>query len=227
MSVALALADLSPDVGWNASIAEWLAGIFVAPPTADMVVSYRGRTGAALFNALAEEPGCAVGVQQMQSALILEEAPAAVARNLAAAFTQMFDGVGGSKTVSPYASAHIGDSGRLFQAPAGQMEKLLRQLDLSTNEAFREPPDHLSIGLALLARLIRHGANRQAQTALLDDHLLVWVPAFADRCRECDRTGFYAGAAQVLTAFLAAQRAALQHKRTTEPRTGVIRCRPD
>jgi TorA-specific chaperone len=213
LNAALAHAGVSSDLGWNASIAEWLAGIFAAPPTTDTIVSYREGIGATLFEALAEEPGCAAGAQRMQSALNAEMSPAAVARRLAAAFTQLFDGVGGAKTVSPYESAYVSASGRLFQAATGNMEELLRQSDLSTDDAFREPPDHLSIELALLAWSIRHDADRQAQAALLDDHLLVWVSAFADRCRQYDRSGFYAGTAQVLTAFLTAQRATLPHRR--------------
>jgi TorA-specific chaperone len=223
VNVAFAVEALLPDPGWNASIAEWLAGIFVAPPTADTVINYRGEIGVTLFESL--DPRCAAGTRRMQSALDMEVPAAAVARILAAAFTQLFDGAGGSKTVPPYESAHVGASGRLFQAPAGDMEKLLRQSDVATDEAFREPSDHLSVELALLARLIRHDAGDQAQAALLDDHLLVWVPIFADRCRECDLTGFYAGAAQVLTAFLVAQRAALLPGRTVKPKTGVVRCR--
>lgn len=225
MNAALAHAGVSPDVGWNASLAEWLAGIFVAPPTTDTIVSYREGIGATLFEALAEEPGCAAGAQRMQSALNVEMSAAAVACRVAAAFTQLFDGVGGAKTVSLYESAYVSVSGRLFQAATGDMEELLRQSDVSTDDAFREPSDHLSIELALLAWSIRHDADRQAQAALLDDHLLVWVAAFADRCREYDRTGFYAGASQVLTAFLSAQRATLPQQRTTKPKTGVKLCR--
>lgn len=227
MSAALEHAAVSSDLRWNASIAEWLAGIFVAPPTTNTVVSYREAIGATLFEALAEEPECVAGVQRMQSALNVEGSAAAVAHRLAAAFTQLFDGVGGTKTVSLYESAHVGVLGRLFQAASGDMEKLLRQSDVSTDKEFREPSDHLSIELALLAWLIRHDADRQAQAALLDDHLLVWVPAFADRCREHDRTGFYAGTAQVLKAFLTARRSALRHQRTTKPETGVTLCRSD
>jgi TorA-specific chaperone len=227
LNAALARADVSPDLGWNASIAEWLAGIFAAPLTTDTIVSYREGIGAALFEALAEELGCAAGAQRMQSALRAEGSAAAVGRKLATAFTRLFDGVGGSKTVSLYESAYVCASGRLFQEPTSGMEKLLRQSNLSTDDAFREPPDHLSVELALLARLIRQGTSHQAQAALLDDHLLVWVPNFAHRCRESDRTGFYAGAAQVLTAFLAVQRTALQHRKIAKPETGVTLCRSD
>jgi TorA-specific chaperone len=227
LSAALAHASVPSDLGWNASIAEWLAGIFAVPPTTDTIVSYHGGIGKTLFEALAEEPGCAAGAQRMQSALNAEESAAAVTRQLAAAFTQLFDGVGGAKTVSLYESAYVSASGRLFQAATGDMEELLRQSDVSTDDAFREPSDHLSIELAFLAWSIRHDADRQAQAALLDDHLLVWVPAFADQCREYDRTGFYAGTAEVLMAFLTAQRATLPHKPPAKPRTGVTLCRSD
>lgn len=224
MSAAFARTAPSPELGWNASIAEWLAGLFVAPPSADMVVSYRKEIGATFFEALAEEPECAAGARQMQSALIKDAEPAAVARKLGAAFTQLFDGAGGDKTVSLYESAHVSVSGRLFQAPAINMERFLRRSNVSINNAFREPPDHLSIELALLARLIRHGTSYQAQATLLDDHLLVWVPIFADRCRQTDWTGFYAGAAGALTGFLTTQRASLQVARPAKPITGVTSC---
>jgi TorA-specific chaperone len=227
LNAVLAHAGAPSDSGWDASIAEWLAGIFVVPPTTDTIVSYREGIGKTLFEALAEEPGYTAGAQRMQSALNAEESSAGVTRQLAAAFTQLFDGVGGAKTVSLYESTYVSVSGRLFQAASGEMEKLLRQSDVSTDDSFREPSDHLSIELALLAWSIRHDADRQAQAALLDDHLLVWVPAFADLCRQCDRTGYYAGAAQVLTAFLTTQRATLLHKKAAKPRTGVTLCRSD
>jgi TorA-specific chaperone len=227
LSAALAQAVVSLDSGWNASILEWLAGIFVAPPTTDTIVSYREGMGATLLQALVEEQECAAGAQRMQSALNAEGPAAAIARQFAVAFTQLFTGIGGFKTASLYESAYVGASGRLFQAPAGDIARLLRQSDLSTDAAFREPSDHLSIELALLARLIRNDSDHRTQAALLDEHLLVWVPAFADRCRAYDRTGFYAGTAQVLTGFLAAQRAALGIKRTTKPKTGVTLCRSD
>jgi len=225
VSAARARTALSPGFGWDASIAEWLAGLFVAPPSAETVSSYRGGLGAQFLAALSEEPGCATGAHRIQSALITPDSPAAVARQLAAAFAQLFDGVGGTKTVSLYESAHVSVSGRLFQAPAGDMERLLRHSDVSTVDAFREPPDHLSIELALLARLMRHGAGHQAQTALLDRHLLAWVPIFADRCCDTDPTGFYAGAAQVLTGFLTSQRKTLETPRRKIPKTRATPCR--
>jgi TorA-specific chaperone len=232
--VSLARSVVSPEVGWNALIAEWLAGLFMAPLSAAAVTSYRDGLGATFLDTLLDEPGCAAGVRPMRSALVTEGSAAAVAHKLALAFTILFDGVGGHRSVSPYESAHVSASGRLFQAPVSDMDLLLRQADMSIDDAVGEPSDHLSIELALLARLMR-GGSPQAQAALLDDHLLAWVPMFADRCRDADSTGFYAGAASLLMGFLVAQRTAFQGSKAILPvpamphtsyaTTGVMPCR--
>jgi TorA-specific chaperone len=162
----------------------------------------------------------------MRSALNSDDSAAEVALRLGRAFTQLFEGAGPT-AVSLYESGHVGLSGRLFQAPVGRMGQLLRQLDLSINDGFREPPDHLSIELGLLARLMRDDSDPAARWPLLNDHLLAWVPPFADRCNACDRTGFYAGAAQLLTAFLTSRQAYQQYQLSAEPETGVSPCRSD
>jgi TorA specific chaperone len=221
----------SPESGWNALLAEWLAGLFMAPLSPSAVANYRDGFGATLLDILADELGCESGAQRMRSALTTDASTTAVARKLSAAFTRLFDGVGGHRTVSLYESAHVSASGRLFQAPASDIGLLLRQANMSTDSMFREPPDHLSIELALLAQMIRQDRAEQAQITLLDDHLLAWVPIFADRCCAADSTGFYAGAASTLTGFLLAQRAALRPDRTraarsTTPTAGPPRAAP-
>jgi TorA-specific chaperone len=214
---------VSPGSSWNATIAEWLAGLFMAPPSVETVVSYRRDMGATLFEALAGEPGCAAGARQMQSAVVNDDSAAMVTRKLSTAFSTLFDS-GGSKTVSLYESAYVNASGRLFQMPTSDMDRSLRQSNVSINTKFCEPSDHLSIELAVLGRLIRHDNGHRAQVALLDDHLLVWTSLFADGCRDADWTGFYAGAAEALTGFLTAHRATLQAGGTNKSTTGVMRC---
>jgi TorA-specific chaperone len=208
--MTLSQASVSPASSWNALVVEWLAGLFMAPLSANAVMSHRDGLGASFLGVLADEHGCGPGVQRMRSALAADDSPVAVAGKLAFAFAVLFDGLGGHRTVSLYESAHVSASGRLFQAPVSEMNLLLRQADISINDTFREPPDHLSIELALLAQLMRRGTGRHAQAELLDDHLLAWVPMFVERCRDADSTGFYAGAAWVLSEFLRAQRTALQ-----------------
>jgi TorA-specific chaperone len=216
-----------PEPCWNAAIAEWLAGLFAAPPSAALVASYRQGFGAAFFDALSDEPGCAAAVRLMRAALSVDEPEDAIAREIAIDFTRLFDGVGGWQTVSPYENAHAGSAGHQLHAAANDMNRLLRQFDLSIDAAFREPSDHLSVELSFLAWLMRHDADVCAQAALLDRHLLVWAQSFADRCRDRDGSGFYAGGAQVLTAFLTAQRAALRQPPPVKPTSGVMPCRPE
>lgn len=224
---------------WDASIAEWLGGLFMAPLSTDAVASYRHGLGSMLLDALDGEPGAAPGARRMRLALRTTGSILESQRGLAAAFTQLFDGVAGPKTVSLYESTRIGESGRLFQHPVGDMNRLLQQLNLSAGDAFREPSDHLCIELALLGRLMRRGSSRAAETALLDDHLLTWVPGFSRDCAAADRTGFYAGAAAVLTDFLSRRRMELRQGERPSPdsrpgahrvlnrSTGVMTCRSE
>jgi TorA specific chaperone len=228
MSAARSRAAATPDNEWNALIAEWLSGLFMAPLSADAVASYRDGLGATFLDIFAEELGCAAGARRMRSALTTEATSADVARKLAHAFTLLFEGAGGHHTVPLYESAYAGGSGRLFQSPVGKMEQLLRDSGLSAVATSREPSDHLPVELALLAQMMRRGVGHLAQRVLLDDHLLAWVPLFAGRCDAADRSGFYAGAAQVMTGFLTARRAALEEMGLPKmPQTGAIRWRSE
>jgi TorA specific chaperone len=196
------------DSDWNALIAEWLAGLFLRPLAIETVRSLREGPGAALLGALALQPECAVGARRMRDIVMAGDKPAEVARHLSNEFTLLFDGVGGPRTASPYESAYSGISARLFQAPTSEMNALLRQADVSISCDVKEPADHLSIELALLGRMMREGAGRRNQFALLDLHLMAFTPMFADKCLKADRTGFYAAAADLMLGFLRALREA-------------------
>jgi len=198
----------SEDSEWNALIAEWLAGLFLRPLAIETVRSLREGPGAALLGALALQPECGAGARRMRDIVQAGDNPAEVARDLSNEFTLLFDGVGGPRTVSPYESAYFGFFRRLFQAPTSKMNTLLRRADVSVSSDVKEPADHLSIELALLGRMMREGASRRNQFALLDLHLMAFTPKFADKCLKADRTGFYAAAADLMLGFLRALREA-------------------
>jgi TorA-specific chaperone len=190
-------------------VVEWLAGLFLAAPTPPVAASYRDGLGAFLLDAIAEEPGCGPGVARMRRAIGGGGSAEGLAARLGSAFARLFDGVGGPQTASPYESAHVGDAGRLFQAPTWAMERMLRQSRLARDPGCLEPADHISIELALLGRLMRIDGGSRIETILLDRHLLVWLPRFAAQCHAADETGFYDGAVSVLGALLTARRARL------------------
>lgn len=103
----------------------------------------------------------------------------------------------------PYASVYLGAEGMLGGEARDRVAGFWRAL------GFRPPaePDHLATLLALYARLIeweleepdeaRRTLRGQARNALLWEHLLSWVPVFANKVREIAGR-FYADWADLL-----------------------------
>lgn len=118
------------------------------------------------------------------------------------AFCQLFLGLGGPRSAPPYESAYFGE-GRLFQEPAGEMQRLLRQQNMQAVTGFSEAPDHLAIELSLLEESMRLAALTEDDVdidlvAALRIRLQRWLPLFEKACSSFDRTGFYALAARIL-----------------------------
>jgi TorA-specific chaperone len=132
--------------------------------------------------------------------------PAEAVSLLNAAFCRLFLGSGGPMSAPPYESAYVG-SGRLYQAPAGEMALLLRRRGRIPAKDFPEAPDHLVIELALFGESLELAAvsanDDDIETAqVLLERLRGWVPDFAAACQTHDTSGFYAAAAGVLELLL-------------------------
>ncbi|MGA2493751.1 MAG: molecular chaperone TorD family protein [Roseiarcus sp.] len=181
-----------------AALFNWLSAVFATPPDRDSIVSYRRGPAAAWLDGVASLPGCDRGVARMQGALNAEADDALVVARIGSAYGMLFEGIGGPKTVSPYESVHR-DGGRLFGAPAAEMEAMLAAHDLSVAVSAHEAPDHIAVELAAGALLLAEGEpDAEAIIARLRD----WVPAFAADCAAADANGFWAGAAAVLIAIV-------------------------
>jgi TorA-specific chaperone len=186
----------------TAFIAGWLAGIFIAPLPVDVVAQYCSVEGAFLLNAIGEEVGCKQGIDRMWRVLAEGGSPESIERALSIVYMELFEGAAGPATVPLYESAYSESGNRLFQQATGDMELLLQQCDVSVIKDCREPPDHLSIELALMSAVLRENSMHYA--AMLRDRMLSWIPEFAVRCNESDETGFYSGAAMVIYKLLTA-----------------------
>lgn len=111
----------------------------------------------------------------------------------------------------PYASVYA-DQGLLNGKPAQQMRELLGAHGVKVEQNLNEPEDHLAIQLDFLAHLaisanqIEHSAQLslalQAQSDFISQHLLTWLPAFAERCTQFDAFGLYSAAARLALAFI-------------------------
>ena len=100
---------------------------------------------------------------------------------------------------------------------------------LKAADATRLGDDHIALELefmqALAARSLACASGDEAadgtrwretlaaQAAFLDDHLLNWVPAFADLMADAAQTDFYRGLAAMLAAFLRDDRAFVEELR--------------
>jgi TorA-specific chaperone len=197
----------------RAALYRWFALAFFAPPTENDVVDMRNGKLQQFLYALANAPGASLGVQAMGEALT-SGTPAKVASELSAAHAKLFYGVGGYETASPYRSVYSSDHGVLCQQATAEMERVLRQHRLRLQDTVREPADHLSIQLEVMAQLALRYAeatqddtDRQTrlqneQADFLDKQLLSWLPAFSRRVAEVDDLGFHAGLASALQAVL-------------------------
>lgn len=193
-----AIAPVDPNAEDRARLYLWLAEIFSAPPSLDAVAAYRRGEGAAWLAQLAADGDLAPGVAQLSAVFDGGGDDDALTARLGIGFGRLLLGIGGPETVSPYESVHR-CGGRLFQAPAAEMQALLATHDLAVAADNCEPADHLGIELALMARLI---ATAHPDRAALAARLAAWVPHFCSLCIDRDTVGFWAGAARILTAVL-------------------------
>ena len=206
---APAVITVPRDVPDLASLLLVLAGLFAAPPEEGAIAALREGAGADLLDRLAGDAGLAAPIAAFRARLAGESDAAALARRLGPVFGRLYLGLGGPETVGLYESVHR-CGGRLFQAPVGEMDRLLAAHDLSVGFD-REPADHLSIETALLAHLV---ANRHPDRLAVVERLRGWVPAFRDGSLRCDEDGFFAAAADLLAAAIerAAEPSALQEQ---------------
>ncbi|NLH83507.1 MAG: hypothetical protein GX458_22090 [Phyllobacteriaceae bacterium] len=176
-----------------------LAGLFAASPTQDTVAALRRGAGADLLTRLAGDAALAEPIAAFRAGLAGETDDATLARRLGRVFGLLFLGLSGPATVAPYESVHR-CGGRLFQAPTGEMDRLLAAHDLSVGFD-REPSDHLAIETALLAHLMAAG---HPDRFALADRLRGWLPAFRAGLDATDDTGFHAASAALLAAAIEA-----------------------
>jgi TorA-specific chaperone len=191
---AALLLDATEDA---ASLLLLLAGLFAAPPEEGTFLSLRRGAAADLLTRLADGATLAAPIAAFRATIETPEDEAMLARRLAPVFGLLFLGLGGPSTVAPYESVHT-CGGRMWQAPAGEMERLLAAHDLSAGLE-REPADHLSIETAFLARLVAIGHPDREDLAR---RLGAWVPTFADDLAHADGTGVFAAAARLLVAAI-------------------------
>lgn len=109
-----------------------------------------------------------------------------------------------------------GTFGRLWQEPAQDMQRTLKEWDIQFAEGWDLIPDHIAIELFFMAQLCHRRAKAQGteqgvlrdwQANFFQKHLDSWVFEFMTRLEDKAETGFYQGGAKLLREFLAEEKA--------------------
>lgn len=201
--------DTVTDVSALMTTADWLGGVFAAPPDAALIEAYADPAGRAALAQMGEQLSAREAAQAIDQALT-REAPTPLAVTLQRRYTALFEGIFPPGAVLPYESAwQSGTDGTVLGGtPVAEMETTLRDLDLQVSGECREPADHLAIELAALAMALRDGQKRIAQALIR--RLQGWVPTFCAALSRQDAGGFYAAAGDLLLALIRKSAAALE-----------------
>jgi TorA maturation chaperone TorD len=104
---------------------------------------------------------------------------------------------------SPCESVWLDQENLGMQAPMFQVREFYRHFDLAAANWRMRPDDHLVIELHFLSCLMgdEHPQALPEAARFLDEHLLRWLPRFADRVSARCATPFYAGTARLTAAY--------------------------
>lgn len=194
----------------RAEIYWWLSSLFFKELSEQDIARYHSAEVRTFLSGLADEQSLNREVKHLVEALNRLQDRQDAQLELAADFCDLFL-KSDRDSALPYASVYT-DQGLLNGKPAQQMRELLGAHGVKVEQNLNEPEDHLAIQLDFLAHLaisanqIEHSAQlslaHQAQSDFISQHLLTWLPAFAERCNQFDAFGLYSAAARLALAFI-------------------------
>jgi len=209
-------------------------------PTPDGFQLLACEEAASIMNeGLATLPGAIAGRSRPDLALFLAEARTgdltALAGSLTVEYCRLFVGPY-SLPCPPYGSVYL-DGGQVMGPRSIDAASRYREQGLRVARGWREPPDHIAVELAFMARLSgkyvaaadsgRQGEARrllEIQRRFLHDHVGRWGPTFAERLRGAASCHLYRFLGEFLPVWLAFDQDLLEALEATELREGRTLC---
>jgi TorA maturation chaperone TorD len=149
------------------------------------------------------------------------EDTAAFVDTLSCCFTRLFVGPG-SLEAAPWESLYVSREGVLFQPSTLEVRKTYVAQGFIPRQYPHVADDHLALELDFMSKLAERSAeayqtgdydlaekNLVASREFLEQHLLVWAPAFVAALRAAPHAGFYGKAGDLLAAWLPVDHRAL------------------
>ena len=116
---------------------------------------------------------------------------------------------------APYGSVYLDGERKIMGDSTLEVKNRYREAGLDTARDFKDAPDHISAELEFMYYLVFKEIEAlsksdietaidfiQKQKSFLEDHLMAWVPEFADSIIEYAKKPFYPNLAKVTATFL-------------------------
>jgi TorA maturation chaperone TorD len=136
-----------------------------------------------------------------------------VLTDLSREYAASFLGVG-ERTVALCESIYQYQSSSLFQESYFEVKERYKEIGMEKSDDFKDPDDHLSVELALMAHLCRLTINAsgnnsgkllyylKSQEEFLKQHLIQWVPELSEGLKETTHSTFYRSMAHLVDGFI-------------------------
>ncbi|RTZ15745.1 molecular chaperone TorD [Vibrio aquaticus] len=196
----------------RAEIYWWLSSLFAKELTEENIAQYHSPEIRAFLGGLGDNEALKPAIDRVVDALnrLMDREDAQL--ELAADFCDLFL-KSDRDSALPYASMYIGKSGLLNDEPANEMVALMTEHNVEVHKDLNEPADHIAIELDFLGNLIVRSNQIEDEVELeealtgqeqfIRQHLMSWVPQFADKCQALDEFGFYSAISTLTASFLA------------------------
>ena len=192
-----------------------LAAVFRQAPGGDLVRSIKAPELAGALLAAGFDPG--IEFYKKDEEELREE--------LAIEYTRLFCGPG--PHISPHESVQLKrGSGMLWGQETVVVKRTIEAAGFDYDQHFNGIPDHISVELEYLAKLVsveadcwRSGNTADAENALGWQHQFIakhagkWIPVFCRKVKEQAQMPFYAAFASLLRQFIAGEKAEIADRR--------------
>ena len=159
-------------------------------------------------------PDISEGYQMLKS--FLDHITEKTVTDLAVDYAGIFLGAGTTQNCAyPYESVYTSPLRLVMQDARDQVLKLYRQNGLSRAKEFKEPEDHIAFELEFMSYLCQKTTKAlkakdkalvlyylRKQKRFLEEHLVVWVPAFCTDVQRIARSDFYKAIARLTIGYL-------------------------
>ncbi len=205
------LKDMVEEALQRSIIYGFLARVYRKELTSDMLSQLRGPQ----FTEVLSDMGVQLGDEFMS------RSDDELIEDYAEEYTRLFLGPG--KHISPHESIHYerddGDWGRHWGASTVEVKKFVESLGLQYKESDTSIPDHISVELELMQKIITKEKEvwsdndgkdvlhyLKIEKMFMEDHIIKWIPRFCDEITADAELSFYREMAGLTKSFIQVDR---------------------